>query len=98
MSFASLYPSYRLRPATTFDFNNPIFGAIITSAGLASQAPGSLAFEAMSMQITTKARRIVSLLAAALMWASAAMQPVQAAGVTDTEIRIGNIMPYTGPL
>ena len=26
------------------------------------------------------------------------MQPAQAAGVTDTEIRIGNIMPYTGPL
>ena len=28
----------------------------------------------------------------------AAGQPTQAAGVTDTEIRIGNIMPYTGPL
>ena len=28
----------------------------------------------------------------------AAVQPAQAAGVTDTEIRIGNIMPYTGPL
>ena len=28
----------------------------------------------------------------------AALQPAQAAGVTDTEIRIGNIMPYTGPL
>jgi len=25
-------------------------------------------------------------------------QPAQGAGVTDTEIRIGNIMPYTGPL
>ena len=30
--------------------------------------------------------------------APAALQPAQAAGVTDTEIRIGNIMPYTGPL
>jgi ABC-type branched-subunit amino acid transport system substrate-binding protein len=58
-----------------------------------------LAFEAVSMQTTTKARRIVSFLAAALLvWASAAAQPAQAAGVTDTEIRIGNIMPYTGPL
>ena len=28
----------------------------------------------------------------------AALEPAQAAGVTDTEIRIGNIMPYTGPL
>src|SRR6187399_1423606 len=28
----------------------------------------------------------------------AATQPAYAAGVTDTEIRIGNIMPYTGPL
>src|SRR5882757_7274858 len=50
------------------------------------------------MQITKKARRIVSFLATALIWASAATQPGQAAGVTDTEIRIGNIMPYTGPL
>jgi branched-chain amino acid transport system substrate-binding protein len=58
-----------------------------------------LAFEATSMQTTTKARRIVSFLATALLlWASAATQPAQAAGVTDTEIRIGNIMPYTGPL
>src|SRR4051812_12637419 len=24
--------------------------------------------------------------------------PAQAAGVTNTEIRVGNIMPYTGPL
>jgi ABC-type branched-subunit amino acid transport system substrate-binding protein len=29
---------------------------------------------------------------------SAALQPAGAAGVNDTEIRIGNIMPYTGPL
>lgn len=51
------------------------------------------------MQITKAARRIVSLLAAALLVsASAARQPAQGAGVTDTEIRIGNIMPYTGPL
>src|SRR6266568_6132210 len=50
------------------------------------------------MQTTTKARRIVSFLAAALVWACAATPPVHGAGVTDTEIRIGNIMPYTGPL
>ena len=51
------------------------------------------------MQTKTKARRIVSFLAAALFAsASAATQPAEAAGVTDTEIRIGNIMPYTGPL
>lgn len=28
----------------------------------------------------------------------ATLPPIRAAGVTDTEIRIGNIMPYTGPL
>ncbi len=28
----------------------------------------------------------------------AALPPAQGAGVNDTEIRIGNIMPYTGPL
>ena len=28
----------------------------------------------------------------------AALPPAQSAGVNDTEIRIGNIMPYTGPL
>ena len=51
------------------------------------------------MQTKTKARRIVSFLAAAFFAsASAAPQPAHAAGVTDTEIRIGNIMPYTGPL
>jgi ABC-type branched-subunit amino acid transport system substrate-binding protein len=49
------------------------------------------------MQTKTKARRIVSFLAAALS-ASAATQPAHAAGVNDTEIRIGNIMPYTGQL
>jgi branched-chain amino acid transport system substrate-binding protein len=58
-----------------------------------------LAFEAMSMQTTTKARRIVSFFAAALVVsATAATPPARGAGVTDTEIRIGNIMPYTGPL
>ena len=38
------------------------------------------------------------LVAAALLLASDITQQAQAAGVTDTEIRIGNIMPYTGPL
>ena len=51
------------------------------------------------MQTTTKARRIVSFLVAALVVsATAATPPARGAGVTDTEIRIGNIMPYTGPL
>ena len=50
------------------------------------------------MQIITKAGRIASFLAAALLLVSAATQPAEGAGVTDTEIRIGNIMPYTGPL
>jgi branched-chain amino acid transport system substrate-binding protein len=56
-----------------------------------------LAFEAALMKT-----RIKWLLPAffALLLASIppALQPAQAAGVTDTEIRIGNIMPYTGPL
>jgi ABC-type branched-subunit amino acid transport system substrate-binding protein len=39
------------------------------------------------------------LLAATLCVSAVAVrQPAQGAGVTDTEIRIGNIMPYTGPL
>ncbi|MFB9269294.1 ABC transporter substrate-binding protein [Bradyrhizobium erythrophlei] len=51
------------------------------------------------MQRTREARLIATFLAAALFASvSAARQPAQAAGVTDTEIRIGNIMPYTGPL
>lgn len=51
------------------------------------------------MQTITRARRIVSFLAATLLvTASAATQWAHGAGVTDTEIRIGNIMPYTGPL
>jgi branched-chain amino acid transport system substrate-binding protein len=82
----------------TFDFNKPIFRAIIIAAGLASQAPGSLVFEAMLMQIITKARLALFPVVAILAVALAAVQPAQAAGVTDTEIRIGNIMPYTGPL
>ena len=51
------------------------------------------------MQKITEARRSVSRLAAAL-FACTLMSAQQAhgGGVTDTEIRIGNIMPYTGPL
>ena len=71
---------------------------MIVAAGLASQAPGSLAFEAMLMQIITKARLAMYPVVAMLAIALAALQPARAAGVTDTEIRIGNIMPYTGPL
>ena len=51
------------------------------------------------MQTITRASRIISFLAAALLvQASAATQWAHGAGVTDNEIRIGNIMPYTGPL
>ena len=44
------------------------------------------------------ARSLPLLLAAALISALAGAEPTPAAGVTDTEIRVGNIMPYTGPL
>ena len=39
-----------------------------------------------------------SLLRRIVVGVGSAPQPARAAGVTDTEIRIGNIMPYTGPL
>jgi len=48
------------------------------------------------MQIIRKAG-LTSALVAAMILASP-LPPAVAAGVTDTEIRIGNIMPYTGPL
>ena len=44
------------------------------------------------------AHSIILLLAAAAISALAGAEPASAAGVTDTEIRVGNIMPYTGPL
>ena len=44
------------------------------------------------------ARAIFLLLAAALISALTGAEPASAAGLTDTEIRVGNIMPYTGPL
>src|SRR3954462_12755262 len=49
----------------------------------------------MLMQMTRETRLTSALLAAMLL---ASVMPATAAGVTDTEIRIGNIMPYTGPL
>jgi ABC-type branched-subunit amino acid transport system substrate-binding protein len=60
-----------------------------------------LAFKAVSMHTTRKIRLLPAFLAALLSllaWFPAVVQPARAAGVTDTEIRIGNIMPYTGPL
>jgi branched-chain amino acid transport system substrate-binding protein len=48
------------------------------------------------MQITRETG-LASALVVAMMLASP-LPPAAAAGVTDTEIRIGNIMPYTGPL
>lgn len=51
------------------------------------------------MQTTRKIWLLPAFFAALLLALfPAALQPAQAAGVTDTEIRIGNIMPYTGPL
>ena len=51
------------------------------------------------MQATRKIRLLPAFFAALLLASfAAAVQPAHAAGVTDTEIRIGNIMPYTGPL
>jgi ABC-type branched-subunit amino acid transport system substrate-binding protein len=46
--------------------------------------------------MTTRIKWLLSAFFAALLLA--APQPARAAGVNDTEIRIGNIMPYTGPL
>ena len=48
----------------------------------------------------TRIKWLPPALIAALLLASiwAAPPPTRAAGVTDTEIRVGNIMPYTGPL
>ncbi|WP_249159438.1 ABC transporter substrate-binding protein [Bradyrhizobium jicamae] len=40
----------------------------------------------------------MSLIVASLFVSALGGQPALSAGVTDTEIRIGNIMPYTGPL
>jgi len=48
------------------------------------------------MQIIRKTR-LTSALVVAMVLASP-LPPAAAAAVTDTEIRIGNIMPYTGPL
>jgi branched-chain amino acid transport system substrate-binding protein len=56
-------------------------------------------FEATLMQTRKPTRLSISLLAAALFaFVPLAAQQAPAAGVTDTEIRVGNIMPYTGPL
>jgi branched-chain amino acid transport system substrate-binding protein len=53
----------------------------------------------MLMQIIKETRLTSALVAAmVLAFTPLAPQPAAAAGVTDTEIRIGNIMPYTGPL
>src|SRR4051812_25632059 len=50
------------------------------------------------MKKPTQIRFSISLLAAALFAVSVSAQQAHGGGVTDTEIRIGNIMPYTGPL
>ena len=48
----------------------------------------------------TRIKRLLPAFLVVLLLASipAATLPAHAAGVTDTEIRIGNMMPYTGPL
>src|SRR3954447_24906146 len=50
------------------------------------------------MKKPTQIRLSISLLAAALFAVPMSAQQAHGGGVTDTEIRIGNIMPYTGPL
>ena len=52
------------------------------------------------MQIITRESRHALALLAAMFFASnpLAAQQAQDSGATDGEIRIGNIMPYTGPL
>ena len=56
-------------------------------------------FEAMLMQKRNRLRLSLSLLVAALFACfPLAAQQAPDAGGTDNEIRIGNIMPYTGPL
>ncbi|MEO8319142.1 MAG: ABC transporter substrate-binding protein, partial [Bradyrhizobium sp.] len=49
----------------------------------------------MSVQIIREIRLTSAFVATFLLLVAA---PAAAAGVTDTEIRVGNIMPYTGPL
>src|SRR3954454_2730545 len=51
------------------------------------------------MKTTKEAGLILALIAAALFASGPAVtQQIPDAGATDSEIRIGNIMPYTGPL
>jgi branched-chain amino acid transport system substrate-binding protein len=51
------------------------------------------------MKKTTQIRLSISLLAATLFaYVPMSAQQANGGGVTDTEIRVGNIMPYTGPL
>ncbi|MGH6714460.1 MAG: ABC transporter substrate-binding protein [Bradyrhizobium sp.] len=51
------------------------------------------------MKTIKEAGRVLSLIAAALVAGiPVSTQQAHGGGVTDTEIRIGNIMPYTGPL
>ena len=83
--------------ATTFDFNDRIFGAIIVTAGWRHElrelgVRGRVDENKNKMAAASLLRRIV------VAFGSRVPQPARAAGVTDTEIRIGNIMPYTGPL
>jgi branched-chain amino acid transport system substrate-binding protein len=72
--------------------------AIVVIAEWVQARLGS-AFEATLMQTTRQTRLSISLSVAALL-ASVPLAAQQAtnSGVTDNEIRIGNIMPYTGPL
>jgi branched-chain amino acid transport system substrate-binding protein len=72
--------------------------AIVAIAEWVQARLGS-AFEATLMKTTRQTRLSISLSVAALL-ASVPLAAQQAAnsGVTDNEIRIGNIMPYTGPL
>src|SRR3954452_16944669 len=91
--------AYRMRSCglrstrCNISFSQPNLPRYHCARWVASRAPASLAFEAALMK--TRIKWLLPAFFAALLLASA---PAQAAGVTDTEIRIGNIMPYTGPL
>ena len=84
--------------SATFDFNNLVLSDIIVPPGRGVTSC-HLAFEAMLMQTITETRIALFCLAAMfLALAPASAQQAQEAAAADTEIRIGNIMPYTGPL
>src|SRR6187431_3265499 len=88
-SLTLLSPPY----GPTFHFNGLSIRVIIVPLG---GVPSSRELDVRGALMKTRIKWLLPAFFAALLLA--ALQPAQAAGVTDTEIRIGNIMPYTGPL